>query len=114
MGYNSTIRYKTNDRLFPSQMIQMFNCDSRIFCCDFSSDGNVLCCASQDHVISLIDSSETHSNSWKVKKQVQAAFDGWSIIDVALAPDHTLAAYSGWSEKVCVVNTLGRNELHEV
>eukprot|EP01084_Bolivina_argentea_P020190 37567_1 len=48
---------KYSDHLFSNNIIKRFQGNSRVFCSDFSSDGNVLCVASQDHVIHLIDSS---------------------------------------------------------
>ena len=114
LNYNSTMRHKCNDRVFPNKALETFNANSRIFCCDFSSDGSVLCLADQEHIITLINTeNDDANNAWKVYKQVEASFEGWSIIDVALAPDHQFAAYSGWSENVCIVNTHGSHELHE-
>ena len=93
--------------------IEKYNGSYRVFCCDFSDDGNVLCCASQDHVIHLIDSSDgINNNKWPIYKQVESQFSGWSIIDVALSPDHDFVAYSGWSSSIYLVNTYGNHELH--
>ena len=84
------------DYMFPNQVVEKFQGHSRVFCGDFSCDGNVLCVASQDHVIHLIDSrSGVNSDKWPIYKQVESQFSGWSIIDVALSPDHEFVAYSG-------------------
>eukprot|EP01084_Bolivina_argentea_P189638 326096_1 len=103
-----------SDHFFSNNVIERFQGNSRVFCSDFSSDGSVLCVASQDHVIHLIDSSSGVSgNRWPIYKQVESQFSGWSIIDVALSPDHEFVAYSGWSSSIFLVNTYGSHELHE-
>ena len=105
---------RCSDEVFPNKVVETFSSSSRVFCCDFSSDGNVLCAASQDHVIHLIDArSGANSNHWPIYKQVESQFSGWSVIDVALSPDHELVAYSGWSSSIYLVNTYGSHELHE-
>ena len=105
---------RCSDELFPNQVIETFTSDSRVFCCDFSCDGNVLCAASQDHVIHLIDArSGANSDHWPIYKQVESQFSGWSVIDVALSPDHEFVAYSGWASSIFLVNTYGSHELHE-
>lgn len=102
------------DYFFSNNVIEKFQGHSRVFCSDFSNDGNVLCVASQDHVIHLIDSrSGANSDRWPIYKQVESQFSGWSIIDVALSPDHEFVAYSGWSSSIYLVNTYGSHELHE-
>eukprot|EP01083_Nonionella_stella_P255464 876806_1 len=112
-----SLKYRLNkytDYLFSNNVSERFQGNSRVFCSDFSADGNVLCVASQDHVIHLIDShSGTNSESWPIYKQVESQFSGWSIIDVALSPDHSFVAYSGWSSSIYLVNTYGSHELHE-
>mmetsp|Transcript_60310 Transcript_60310/g.54317 ORF Transcript_60310/g.54317 Transcript_60310/m.54317 type:complete len:667 (+) Transcript_60310:63-2063(+) len=103
-----------SDHLFANNVMERFQGNSRVFCCDFSCDGNVLCAASQDHVIHLIDSrSGVNSSKWPIYKQVESQFSGWSIIDVALSPDHEFVAYSGWSSSIYLVNAYGSHELHE-
>eukprot|EP01084_Bolivina_argentea_P087438 157926_1 len=112
-----SLKYRLNkytDYLFSNNVSERFQGNSRVFCSDFSADGNVLCVASQDHVIHLIDSSSGINNEqWKIYKQVESQFSGWSIIDVALSPDHSFVAYSGWSSSIYLVNTYGSHELHE-
>eukprot|EP01083_Nonionella_stella_P163781 540172_1 len=52
-----------------------YHSNSRVFCSDISSDGSVLCVASQDHVIHLIDSSSGVSGDrWPIYKQVESQF----------------------------------------
>ena len=103
-----------SDYLFANNVIERFQGNSRVFCSDFSCDGNVLCAASQDHVIHLIDStSGVNNDKWPIYKQVESQFSGWSIIDVALSPDHEFVAYSGWSSSIYLVNAYGSHELHE-
>merc|ERR1719361_139232 len=114
MYNNRGVIGRCSDYLFSNQVIEKFQGHSRVFCSDFSCDGNVLCVASQDHVIHLIDSSSgANSDKWPIYKQVESQFSGWSIIDVALSPDHEFVAYSGWSSSIYLVNTYGSHELHE-
>ncbi len=112
-----SLKYRLNkytDYLFSNNVCERFQGNSRVFCSDFSADGNVLCVASQDHVTHLIDShSGSNSLEWPIYKQVESQFSGWSIIDVALSPDHSFVAYSGWSSSIYLVNTFGSHELHE-
>jgi len=105
---------RCSDHLFSNHAVERFQGNSRVFCSDFSNDGNVLCVASQDHVIHLIDSrSGANCDKWPIYKQVESQFSGWSIIDVALSPDHEFVAYSGWSSSIYLVNAYGAHELHE-
>ncbi|ETO20605.1 WD-repeat protein [Reticulomyxa filosa] len=65
-------------------------------------------------MIHLLDCSDTHEyDRWKVYKQVEGSFSGWSIIDVALSNDLKWVCYSGWCNDVALVNIYGDHELHE-
>ena len=114
MWNNRGVIGRCSDYLFSNNVVERFQGNSRVFCSDFSCDGNVLCVASQDHVIHLIDSrSGVNGSKWPIYKQVESQFSGWSIIDVALSPDHEFVAYSGWSSSIYLVNAYGSHELHE-
>ena len=71
-----------NDKYFIDNISCKWESDHRVFCCDFSQNGNVLCCATQDFYIHLID-TESNYNEWKIYKQVEANFGG-QIISVNL------------------------------
>ncbi|XP_065581901.1 DDB1- and CUL4-associated factor 11-like isoform X2 [Artemia franciscana] len=73
----------------------------KLFCGQYSADGNHFLSASQDRNIRLYNSK---CDDLKLMKVVRALDVGWSIVDTAFSPDGRQVIYSSWSENIHVVN----------
>lgn len=87
----------------PNEMKKFCTYDGKVFCGNFSKNGNYFITASQDQHIRLYNTS---TGQYQQIKTVRARDVGWSIIDLAFSPDQEHFVYSTWSTSlhICPVN----------
>lgn len=95
-------------RLLPSWLKEVNHYPARLFCGQFSLDGDVFMVACQDGHIRLYHTGD----GWNCFKDIRARNIGWAIIDVDYSSDGRFVLYSTWSNSVQMCNVTGE-EVHQ-
>lgn len=88
------------------RILEQYN--DKIFCGQYSRDGTVFMSAAQDRRVRLYN-----TDTWKIRKQIDAINVEWSVIDIDYSPDQRWIIYSSWSDYVQICNLQGDFEIHE-
>ncbi|RPA79305.1 WD40 repeat-like protein [Ascobolus immersus RN42] len=76
---------------------------SKVYCGQFSSNGNMFYTCTQDMVVRLYDSSDVHN--WKYKKAVHYPNGSWTITDASLTPDGRFLGITSIAPEVVFAST---------
>lgn len=109
-AFRQRTKIHTLQRYLPTQVSgQVFmRYRHRVFCGQYSGDGETFMTASQDHRIRFYNTQK-----WKVTKEVLARDVGWSVISTDWSPDGKWLIYSGWSDYINLCNVVGEHEIHD-
>ncbi|KAK6353331.1 hypothetical protein TWF696_005299 [Orbilia brochopaga] len=89
--------------MIPTCTEQVLHFGSRCYSGQFSDDGDLFVCCSQDLKVRLYDTSNPWD--WKFKKSVEYPGGHWTITDAALSPDNRYLAYSSLNSTVYLTKT---------
>eukprot|EP00794_Sanderia_malayensis_P019186 gene19186-21108_t len=109
INFGRAERVQLNDRFLPNAMTTMKRFRQKVFCGQYSTDGNVFLSACQDQHIRLFD---TTNGGFKLFRDIHAKDVGWSIVDTAYSPDQRFLIYSSWSDCIHLCNIYGDYETH--
>jgi len=107
-------------QMVPEKFLGHLKLGRRVFCGVFSPDGRSFVTATQDHIIRIInvdkvDGSEeifetedgrreiiplSRRGDQVIRKRLSIGAGGWSILDLALAPDSQTGVIGGWGEAI--------------
>lgn len=99
-----------NSRFLPNRSQKLAHYHHKVFCGQFSQQGDIFLSACQDQNIRIYD---TMDSKFELKKTIRARDVGWSVLDVAFSPDSNYLIYSSWSDCIHLCNIHGDHEVHE-
>ena len=75
--------------------------DQKVFCGNYSRNGDLFMSVCQDQRIRLYDTS---GQAFRFKRSIRARNVGWSVLDVVLSPDGHSLIYSSWCDSGKIYN----------
>ena len=99
----SVTRVLVGQRFLPDWMRTLHHYDSRVFCGQFSPQGDVFVVATQDRTLRFYHTHQAKGD-WVFFREVYAQEVGWSILDVSYSPDSEFLVYSSWANKLQFCN----------
>lgn len=118
MGMSGSGRFTDGDkchvssRFLPNKTSAVLRYHNKVFCSNYSQDGDVVLTASQDCNLRLYRTNVGGIES-EPFKTIKARDVGWSILDTAFSPNGNHFVYSSWSESFHLCNIHGDHEIHE-
>lgn len=76
---------------------------SRVYCGQFSGDGNIFYSCTQDMAVRLYDTSDVHN--WKFQKRVTYPNGRWTLTDATLTPNGQYLGVTSITPEVLLANT---------
>lgn len=94
--YMRSDQCKINNHFRPNEFCcTVHKCDSKVFCGQFTNDGNQFVTASQDTLIRVFDSSQ---EKYTLKRSLETKHVSWSILDIGFSNDGSSFVYSTWAD----------------
>ncbi|XP_058121563.1 DDB1- and CUL4-associated factor 11 [Anopheles ziemanni] len=94
--YMRSDQCKINNHFRPNEFTDtVHKCDAKVFCGQFTNDGNRFVTASQDTRIRVFDSSR---ENYILLRSLVTKHVSWSILDIDFSSDGTSFVYSTWAD----------------
>lgn len=102
-------RSRLTSHFLPNQLVFTDSYSQKAFCGIYSRDGQLFMSACQDQTIRLYD---CRYGGFRKFRSIRARDVGWSVLDVAFAPDGAHFFYSSWSDYIHICNIYGDGDVH--
>ncbi|XP_073527145.1 DDB1- and CUL4-associated factor 11 isoform X1 [Phyllobates terribilis] len=108
-GFSHGVRCRMTSHFLPNHVSATDSYSQKAFCGVYASDGSIFMSACQDQNIRLYD---CRYGSFEKFRTIKARDVGWSVLDVAFAPDGGHFLYSSWSDYIHICSIYGDTESH--
>lgn len=105
---------KVNNLFLPNRTEKhIYNCNSKVFCGQFSRDGSQFISASQDSQIRVFDAT---TSRYPLVNQIEAKNISWSVLDIDFSPDGEFFVYSTWADALFVsrLRNMESDDIHSL
>ena len=103
-AFTQNDKCKINNLYIPNHAVKsLIKLETKIFCGNFTKDGDRFLTGSQDQKIRIFDSTTTKYNKLSV---INCKHVSWCILDIDFSHDGQYFAYSSWAEclHICPIN----------